>query len=454
MMTVGDGVKMRPLWICMSLALGCGTDKEPQDDDNGTETGTPGDTDVLDETGDTVPDVDGDGDGYPASEDCDDTNADVYPYAEELCDEVDNNCDGRIDEAGATGSTIWYEDADGDGWGDPDTAVLTCEPPSGFISQGQDCNDDEATANPWALEICDGIDNNCNGIIDDELGQYWYADADGDGYGDPDSVVEGCDPGSGYTDNADDCDDTNSGVHPSQADRCNGVDDDCDGDIDEDVKVDWMLVTISTNDETVYEIDPATADVTDITSISDTSLKINTMDVSENGLAIVQDNEASQMLVMDACTGTTSALGATGVGNMCGIAFGPGGLLYGLDSTNDHLIEIDPLTGAGTVIGDLGFNLGNCGLSYDCSANRLIGADANTNQIFTVDPFSGAVSAMTSTSVPFSSVGLEFDQSRGIMYASTGSALYEVEPTSGATTYIGDLSASVVDDLAFHPTCP
>lgn len=57
---------------------------------------------------------DNDGDGYPAAEDCDDTNPDVYPGATETCDGVDQDCDGEIDE-GAT--SIWYGDDDGDGFG-------------------------------------------------------------------------------------------------------------------------------------------------------------------------------------------------------------------------------------------------------------------------------------------------------------------------------------------------
>jgi hypothetical protein len=445
---------MRTLWTCtiLALILACTPDKAQEEEEEGAS-----DTQMQVDSDDSAapePPVDVDGDGFNSDEDCNDDDSAVHPDAEEICDEIDNDCDGEIDEDGATGSTFWYEDADGDGWGNPDTEVLACEPPSGFISQGQDCNDEEETANPWALEICDGIDNNCNDVIDEGLEESWYADADGDGYGDPDSAVSDCDPGSGYTDNSDDCDDTDASVNPSRSDSCNGIDDDCDGDIDEDSKAGWALVTIDTSAGYVYEIDPSTAAMTTVSSISDTSLRINTMDVSENGTAVVQDAAGSQMLHMDACTGTTSLIGSTGVGNMCGIAFGPGGLLYGMDTTNDQLVEIDIMTGAGTVIGPLGFELGNCGLSYDCTNDRLIGANATTSEIFTVDPVTGLGSGHIVTDVPFDGVGLDYDPASGVLYASSGDDLYHVDPSTGATTFIGALDGESINDLALHPTCP
>ena len=70
--------------------------------------------------------LDSDGDGIPAEEDCDEMNAEVYPDAEELCDGIDNNCDGQVDE-GVT--TDFFADADGDGYGDPETATSACRPP-------------------------------------------------------------------------------------------------------------------------------------------------------------------------------------------------------------------------------------------------------------------------------------------------------------------------------------
>ena len=113
--------------------------------------------------------VDMDGDGFfdlenDCSEgvDCNDSDSAINPDAEEICDAIDNNCDGNVDEGLPT--STYYADADGDGYGDPATAVTSCAQPSGYISQGGDCDDSDASINPGAEEICgDGIDQNCDG---------------------------------------------------------------------------------------------------------------------------------------------------------------------------------------------------------------------------------------------------------------------------------------------------
>ncbi len=164
-------------------------------------------------------DFDGDGDGYvdgddadcaqawPADElDCDDGNGDVYPGAHEECgDGVDNDCDGEGDE---------IVDADGDG-------VTNCD---------GDCDDTDASVYPGAPEVCNDTDDDCDGDIDEGLPTYlYYVDADGDGYGDPDSKpASDCAPPEGYAESADDCDDTDPMVNPGMDEvMCNGLDDDC-----------------------------------------------------------------------------------------------------------------------------------------------------------------------------------------------------------------------------------
>ena len=114
---------------------------------------------------------DQDADGFDADSksckgnDCDDSNPDIYPGATELCDGLDNNCSGSIDD-GLPFDT-YYEDFDGDGFGNPSVSQTACAIPPGFTSDSTDCDDGNTSVNPGATENCDGVDNNCDGTIDE-----------------------------------------------------------------------------------------------------------------------------------------------------------------------------------------------------------------------------------------------------------------------------------------------
>ena len=96
--------------------------------------------------------------------DCDDTDPDANPSADEYCDGHDDDCDGTVDEYDAVDATQWWTDADGDGFGDPTTVQTACDQPSGTISVGDDCDDTVAAINPGAEEVCgDGVDDDCDG---------------------------------------------------------------------------------------------------------------------------------------------------------------------------------------------------------------------------------------------------------------------------------------------------
>ncbi|HNU56885.1 MAG TPA: MopE-related protein [Flavobacteriales bacterium] len=106
--------------------------------------------------------TDADGDGWWAGSDCDDNDPAVHPTAAEVCDGVDNDCDGVVDE-----DFIWYADSDGDGWGENGAGAVSCtDPGPGFVQQTGDCDDDDPLIHPGAQELCDGVDNNCDGITD------------------------------------------------------------------------------------------------------------------------------------------------------------------------------------------------------------------------------------------------------------------------------------------------
>ena len=182
---------------------------------------------------------DADGDGYsPDDGDCDDENADVFPGQDELCDDIDNDCDGAIDDDPIDAST-WYFDGDQDGHGDPFNTAVSCEPYTNFVDVGDDCDDARDYVSPSAPELCDGLDNDCDDEIDEDVApedaDTFYIDVDGDGYGSPDETIQACGAPSGYSDTDDDCDDEDPGVNPGAADATSdGVDNDCDGSTDED----------------------------------------------------------------------------------------------------------------------------------------------------------------------------------------------------------------------------
>jgi len=132
-------------------------------------------------------------------------------------------------------NSTWYADTDGDGFGDPNNTTSFCTQPSGFVSNDLDCDDTNADVNPNETEICNGIDDNCDGQIDEGLDQTWFADMDNDGFGDPNNSVLDCAQPAGFVANSLDCDDTNANANPGEEEVCgNGIDDNCDGQIDED----------------------------------------------------------------------------------------------------------------------------------------------------------------------------------------------------------------------------
>jgi hypothetical protein len=165
--------------------------------------------------------------------DCDDADAAIFPGADEYCNGRDDDCDEVVDEEPTVDGTSWYLDQDGDGFGDPSTAVEACSAPPERIADGTDCDDGDSGIHPGARDVCNGVDDDCNGLDDDLV---WYADSDGDGYGDPSVLIYSCEQPSDYVADDQDCDDSAPDVNPEGVEICDDddVDEDCDGLVDDE----------------------------------------------------------------------------------------------------------------------------------------------------------------------------------------------------------------------------
>ena len=192
-------------------------------------------------------DLDGDGFGNPNnsqsacspvigfvtnSTDCNDANALVKPGALELCNLIDDNCNGQVNEGLVF--TNYYIDSDLDGYG-AGVAINSCTPVLGnYVANNLDCNNSNANISPNATELCNGIDENCNNLIDDGLAfTNYYIDSDSDGYGAGAAINSCSNPGAAYSTNNTDCNNSNSAIRPNASETCNGIDDNCNASIDE-----------------------------------------------------------------------------------------------------------------------------------------------------------------------------------------------------------------------------
>ncbi len=181
-------------------------------------------------THDPAVDVDADGDGYSVyAGDCDDSNGNRHPGATEIYDLVDNDCDGETDED----YSVWYRDADGDGFGDADNSTHAVSKPAGYVASHTDCNDAQALSYPGNAEVYDGIDNDCDGSIDEGF-RTWYRDADGDGFGKVSDSTHAVSQPTGYVTDNTDCNDAQVLSYPGNPEIYDGIDNDCDGSVDEE----------------------------------------------------------------------------------------------------------------------------------------------------------------------------------------------------------------------------
>jgi len=173
--------------------------------------------------------------------DCDDENGDIHPGATEVCDGVDNDCNGATDDDEPddleTLDLLTF-DQDGDGWGGVNAGTkrgCLASPP--WVLQGGDCDDQNEKIHPEADEYCNDIDDDCDTAVDEDPVDPtdWYPDGDGDLYGDETATaVAQCDPPQpSWVDAGTDCNDDDATVHPGAPEyNTDEVDSDCDGTAD------------------------------------------------------------------------------------------------------------------------------------------------------------------------------------------------------------------------------
>ena len=399
--------------VLLTFNAGCDTDP-PEDDDtvNDDDDTGPDDDDTADD--DTGP-IDADGDGYDETEDCDDTNDAVYPGAEQVCDESDdNNCDGIIDEA--------EDDTDGDGFSECDG----------------DCNVYNNTVYPGAPQVCDDgtLDNDCDGIIDGVE----IDDVDGDG----------------YTPCMGDCDDNNADINPDAFDwHLDNIDNDCDGEFDEDV-VDCAAMPASpTVDQFITGARGyhgiAIDDAGFIVGSGDGSLwKCDyqgnaTMWVPQQGngqemlylpnghLAWVVDN-ASSLRTYDLNGTAHNVAGASGA---YGLVYGPDGMLYMAQSSS--VKRIDPYTGDTTTVVTIGNNTRSLDFSPDHT--KLYISTSSGGVVYQVD-LDANLDAVGDPIVLASGLSSYLDGLRvdacGYLYVPcySNSSLYRISPFGDVETFV------------------
>ena len=236
---IGAVITLRTWLLVAALVLsGCLTWVEPRPDDDDSaadDDDTSGDDDTSDDDDDeTTAPTDADDDGFTTEQgDCDDSNSDVHPDAEEVCNGIDDNCDGDEDEGLA--STQYAPDADGDGYGSGNEAlqIQACAAPDGYVQTGSgtvDCADADPAIHPGATEVCNGLDDDCDGAQDEQVLVPLFVDMDQDGWGAGSQAGMGC-PGAGYSLITGDCDDYNAELNQDDVDL-DGVTS-CDGDCED-----------------------------------------------------------------------------------------------------------------------------------------------------------------------------------------------------------------------------
>ena len=139
-----------------------------------------------------------------------------------------------VNDGSCISAATYYADSDGDNFGNFSTTLASCSVPVGYVLNATDCNDTNANINPSAAEVCNTFDDDCDGLVNEGVSFVTYfADLDGDGFGNPNNSQSACSPVIGFVTNSADCNDANALVKPGALELCNLIDDNCNGQVNE-----------------------------------------------------------------------------------------------------------------------------------------------------------------------------------------------------------------------------
>ena len=274
-------------------------------------------------------DTDADGDDFISvafgGDDCEDLDAQINKAANEVCDGLDNDCDGTID-VDAVDSDTYYQDTDDDTYGNSSSSLEACRQFPGTVLRGGDCDDNNSSVNPGATEVCDpyNTDEDCDLKVDDadnsvSTASYnsYYPDVDGDFYGADAAPTLSCDPSPGLVANKADCNDTAANINPGKPEVCDAdaTDENCDGKADELAGLTCVAADTTTLDFGITYVQEKLTDFVTIANNTTSAITLGTLTITGTNAALFKATVPSTTLDAGKSVDVTVEYAPTSVGD-------------------------------------------------------------------------------------------------------------------------------------------